>query len=475
MKQKIKKSIIFNIAIILLIFINSTVYALEIQKEVFFKGISFADLIQANDDGYIAIGYNFDDTKDFPVNGSSSAFIIKFNDKLEIEWKKFFDGNGGDYFYSVTNCENGYVSAGLSSSSDIESLTNQNKEEHPLIVKYDNSGNLIWKKLYTYNKGSFYDVIHTSNDEYIAVGNIENEKNESQGLIVKYDKNGNEIWKQIYATSSTTLFKAASLTNDNGLVIVGKTKENNFDALIIKCDSNGHIEWQKNFGGSKSEEFSSIAVTKDNEFVAVGYTESDDINGITNNGESDSIIIKYDNSGNIVWQKSFGYQGEDEFFSIISSANEYIVCGVATTTTDNMSAIMLNYDSNGNIIWKEEYDKPNSNEIFGFPVINTKTNTITLIGFTNTDVSLSTFILQYSLPQKDTDDDSSNNNNTVNNINDNVLTNNTINNNQNNIDKTISNKILPFAGKNFKILLSVILIITLIGFFSYLKYSYLFK
>lgn len=476
MKQKIiKKSIIFIIAIALLIFINSTVYALELQKEVLFKEISFSDLIQGNDNGYITVGYNFDDTKDFPVNGSSSAFIIKFNDKLEIEWKKFFDGNGGDYFYSVTNCEKGYVSAGLSSSSDIESLTNPNKEEHPLIVKYDNSGNLIWKKLYTYNKGSFYDVIHTSNDEYIAVGYIENEKMESQGLIVKYDKNGNEIWKQTYATSSTTLFKAASLTNDNGLVIVGKTKENNFDALIIKCDSNGHIEWQKNFGGSKSEEFSSIAVTKDNEFVAVGYTESNDINGITNNGESDSIIIKFDNSGNIIWQKNFGYQGEDEFFSIISSANEYIVCGVATTATDNMGAIMLNYDSNGNIIWKEEYDKTNSNEVFGSPVINTKTNTITLIGFTGTDASSSTFILQYSLPQKDTDDDSSNNNNTINNTADNTLTSNVITNNQNNIDKTISNKILPFAGKNFKILLSIILIIALIGFFSYLKYSYLFK
>ena len=159
----------------------------------------------------------------------------------------------------------------------------------------------------------------------------------------------------------------------------------------------------------------------------------------------------------------------------LSSANEYIVCGVATTATDNMGAIMLNYDSNGNIIWKEEYDKTNSNEVFGSPIINTKTNTITLIGFTGTDASSSTFILQYSLPQKDTDDDSSNNNNTINNTADNTLTSNVITNNQNNIDKTISNKILPFAGKNFKILLSIILIIALIGFFSYLKYSYLFK
>lgn len=46
-----------------------------------------------------------------------------------------------------------------------------------------------------------------------------------------------------------------------------------------------------------------MCVTQDDNIIVVGYGYSN-LDGITNKGAGDAIIIKFDKNGEVVWQKS---------------------------------------------------------------------------------------------------------------------------------------------------------------------------
>lgn len=67
----------------------------------------------------------------------------------------------------------------------------------------------------------------------------------------------------------------------------------------------------------------------------------------------DYLLIKYDLSGNIVWQKTFDYAGLNDralAITVDGSGNIYIT-GEATSTSNGTDIITRKYDLNGNLIW----------------------------------------------------------------------------------------------------------------------------
>ena len=70
------------------------------------------------------------------------------------------------------------------------------------------------------------------------------------------------------------------------------------------------IEWQKNFGGTEDEQIRSSIKTLDGGYIAVGYTKSS-IGDLMNYGGSDVLIQKFNNNGELDFQKIFGSEGDD--------------------------------------------------------------------------------------------------------------------------------------------------------------------
>src|SRR5215218_4553123 len=69
--------------------------------------------------------------------------------------------------------------------------------------------------------------------------------------------------------------------------------------------------WSKVNGGSNSDHFWSGTGTSDGGYIAVGYTASTDgdISGMK--GQTDALVVKYDASGNKIWQVLIGGAGQD--------------------------------------------------------------------------------------------------------------------------------------------------------------------
>ena len=62
--------------------------------------------------------------------------------------------------------------------------------------------------------------------------------------------------------------------------------------------------WQQTWGGEYSDGFYSGSKTENDSFVLVGYLRSPQVNELVHKGaEYDGLIIKFDNNGNILWER----------------------------------------------------------------------------------------------------------------------------------------------------------------------------
>jgi len=114
-------------------------------------------------------------------------------------------------------------------------------------------------------------------------------------------------------------------TEDRGYAISGYTRskgKGKADAWVIKLNNKGDMVWNKTFGGYDNDIARSIIQTEDGDYVIVGETQSKGA------GEWDAWIIKIDEQGNIEWDKIIGGSSWDSILSIIQTEDgDYVVAG----------------------------------------------------------------------------------------------------------------------------------------------------
>jgi len=136
-----------------------------------------------------------------------------------------------------------------------------------------------------------------------------------------------------------------SVTNtlDGGYAILGYTqsmdfdisgKDNeSFDFWVLKYNSEDILEWSKTYGGTNDERGNEIIQTQDGGYAIIGFTYSTDGDVTTNAGQEDFWFVKLDSSGNIQWQKTYGYSGIDTGISVMQTNDGgYFLTGILDVT-----------------------------------------------------------------------------------------------------------------------------------------------
>ena len=134
--------------------------------------------------------------------------------------------------------------------------------------------------------------------------------------------------------------------NDGGFAVLGYSQSMDGDLLnksnisydfwLIKYNFNGEQEWQKVYGGSSDDRGYDIILSNDNNMVIFGSSKSADGDVSSNAGSNDFWIAKISNSGAIIWEKSLGYNGSDNGYSVIQTIdNGYLLLGVLDVTASD--------------------------------------------------------------------------------------------------------------------------------------------
>ena len=131
-----------------------------------------------------------------------------------------------------------------------------------------------------------------------------------------------EYWAKTYGCTGIERTYSIEITAEGGYVVAGHTTSfgaGNYDFWVIKLDGSGNIIWQKTYGGTNSEHYAYSNPVIQQTLDAIGNPTGYVVAGTTTSfgaGNYDFWVIKLDNDGNIIWQKTYGESGEDQAHSI---------------------------------------------------------------------------------------------------------------------------------------------------------------
>lgn len=327
---------------------------------------------QTSDGGYIVAGWtHYGVTVPYGWNETivltqEEAYLAKTDVNGNLVWEKNFDGEVMESVQEAS--DGGYVALG-------------SRNGLAYLIKTDANGNVLWNKTLTENlNDALYSLKEDSDDGYLLVGvtnrhgatlcnaNDPKEGTSADVYIVKTDALGNKLWEKVIGGARLDVGNYVQKTSDGGYIITGMTtslsERGVEDVYLLKIDTDGNRLWEKAIGGNKSEIGYSVQQTRDGGYIIVGLTVF--TSGAAGRGEggyasmSDVYLIKTDADGNLVWERTFGGDGQDRGYSVQQTSDRgYIITG----DIDGY-LYLLKTDASGNKIWEKAFKREEETQPF---------------------------------------------------------------------------------------------------------------
>ncbi|WP_242117338.1 hypothetical protein [Aestuariivivens sediminicola] len=322
-------------------------------------------IIKTFDGGYAIAGHTQSSDGDI-ANKSNSSFdywIMKFDATDALQWQKTYGGSDQDRANDIIQTEDGgFAVLGFSNSANGDVTENEGQTDYWLL-KLDGSGNLSWQRSFGYSGvDNGISMIQTRDGGYLLAGILD--VSASGGLgnsrsalskkhaggdywVIKLDPMGTMQWSKYYGGTFTDTPNGLFQTADNDYIIVGFSDSNDvdisnnqgsYDFWIIKISETGDLIWEHSFGGSEIDEAWGIIASGDGNYLIVGNTRSNDKNVTQNKGAADLWLIKINDDGNLLWKKCLGGSNFDQGQSISQSQdNTFIISGNSRSSDGHVS------------------------------------------------------------------------------------------------------------------------------------------
>lgn len=312
-------------------------------------------ILTCSDGGYLQIG----ETGFIP--NSAKILVVKTDNSGQLIWKKEFGNNGHNLGNSAIETANGYIVCGAINGNSIIIKLDKSSGNQQFIQSVDNGG-----------EDAFEHLVQISNG-FLAVGynNAENNTStfftEGSGYITFLDSNGvksNGIGINNY------LAQAYRIKCYNNHYYISGLTENANDYGLIKIDSIGNILWNKTYGGISSDHCFGMDIGPDGMIFLTGHTLSGTDNW-------DTYTMKIDTSGKKIWEKKVGNPRgfepqfiHDEAWGVIStpdggcivvagSGDEYKRykrrCGNDDDNSNTWHMYLIKFDPKGSLEWQKTY------------------------------------------------------------------------------------------------------------------------
>ncbi len=338
----------FTLSVILLVFL----FALPIHAFIGFErwyGHPVKDelgrsVMQTSDGGYIVAGETSE--------GEDDVYLLKTDSLGDSIWAKTYGGIYLDHGFSVVQTtDDGYIITG-------ETTSFGEYDFNVYLIKTDQNGDTLWTKTYgDTNWDAGHSVAQTTDGGYIITGVTYDSTSNgyySDVYLIKTDSSGDTLWTRKYGSRWYDAGNSVVQTTDGGYIIAGYTRHRANNVYLIKTDSLGNTLWENTYGNPAADmddEGYSVAQTSDGGYIITGYSESD-----TN--RMDVYLIKTNSLGNIVWERTYGGDENDEGRSVVQTSDGgYVITGITSSFVAGYNdVLLLKTDSLGDTLWRKTYD-----------------------------------------------------------------------------------------------------------------------
>lgn len=312
-------------------------------------------VVKTADGGYLTGGYspsgNSGD-KTQTSQGHNDYWIVKTDAAGQKQWDKTFGGPGNDYLNRVVQTpDGGYLLAGSSFSGAGGDKTQASRGDRDYwVVKISSTGSKEWDQRYG---GSGADelkkVVTLPSGEYLLAGFSNSPANgdksqSSRGgtdyWVVKISSAGTKIWDKRYGGSLNETLTGIVATANGGFLLGGSSasgkngdksqvSRGSSDYWLVRLDENGTQLWDRSFGGTGADEAYSLGRIG-NEYYLAGQSNSPAGNDKTqaSQGNTDYWLVKVNSTGNKLWDQTFGGNQDEELrASIPTQDGGYLLAG----------------------------------------------------------------------------------------------------------------------------------------------------
>jgi hypothetical protein len=169
-------------------------------------------------------------------------------------------------------------------------------------------------------------------------------------------------WHKSFGGTNSDYALRIAVAPDGGYLV---TAAGGPDALIVRLDSHGNKLWERNLGGTSGEEFWDVKATSDGGWILVGASRSG-VSGTKtspNYGDSDYWIVRMDDQGTTLWDRSFGGNSYDTAVTVLETGDGgFVIAGSSHSDTNEIKTVppfgstdiwLLKVSAQGNLLWQK--------------------------------------------------------------------------------------------------------------------------
>ena len=196
-----------------------------------------------------------------------------------------------------------------------------------MVIKFNSTGNTIWARVLVGDGHCVgRSVVEINDNCYIVTGYaLFDNGNFWDVILLKFDNSGNLIWARTAGSTTWDYGNSIKLTSDNCLIVAGECGWASGKVFLLKYDMDGNLLWHRIAGGPNSakDTAESVDETGDGGYIVTGFSRSD------GEGQYDILLMKFDSAGNPLWMKTYGGPYTDIGRSVeVTHDESYLVCGM---------------------------------------------------------------------------------------------------------------------------------------------------
>ena len=291
------------------------------------------------DGGYVFSGSNFSADA-----GRKEMVLVRTNAGAMILWTARYSCPGNGEAYSVVQTlDGGYAVLG--------GTTMPAGNTAVVLIKADAQGKEAWRHTFRPQGNQYGRVVRQHRDGgYAILSSVSSipigmpGRGVPQGsgtclsTLYRTDRTGKEVWNRSFGSSGESCLVTLEVSHDGGSMLGGSTSAKGAggsDMYLVKVDNVGNIVWDKTFGDITDETGRTLTQTKDHNILFAGVV----LDPVTNT--TTPYVAKIDPSGTVLWSKTYSSESDLEYQSLFTTLTN----GIAVSSPPSESQYILPEDT----------------------------------------------------------------------------------------------------------------------------------